>query len=140
VIEIIIPGEVQAQERPRFSRRGSFVQTYDPPKSKNYKKYVKECAEKYRPKELLDVALELSIDVYRTPPKNISKAKKNRIEIEEETLRPITKPDVDNYAKGIKDALTGVIWTDDSKVVDLRVSKFYSMNPRAEVKIKILGE
>lgn len=35
----------------------------------------------------------------------------------------ITKPDVDNYVKGVKNALKSVIWKDDSQVVDLHVSE-----------------
>lgn len=138
MIEITIPGEVQAQGRPRFSRRGGFVQTYDPPESKRYKELVKYHAMPYKPNELLNEALVVEINIFKTPPQSIIKVKKNRIELENESLRPLTKPDVDNYAKGIKDALTGIIWTDDSKVVELVVRKFYSLNPRAEVKVKTL--
>lgn len=140
MIEITVPGDVVAQGRPRFARRGGFVQTYDPPESKKYKELVKKYAIPQRPKELLDEALVLEIVVYKKPPQSISKVKKNALNLANEVLRPITKPDVDNYAKGIKDAMTGIIWTDDSKVVDLRITKFYSMNPRAEIKIKTLGE
>lgn len=140
MIEITIPGDPQAQGRPRFARRGGFVQTYDPPESKKYKELVKLHAAKHKPKELLNEALIVEIDIFKKPPQSISKVKKNRLELENESLRPLTKPDLDNYAKGIKDALTGVIWTDDSKVVELMVRKFYSLNPRAEVRIKTLEE
>jgi len=140
VIEITIPGDPQAQGRPRFARRGGFVQTYDPPESKKYKELVKLHATKHKPKELLNEALVVEIDIFKKPPQSISKVKKNRLELENESLRPLTKPDVDNYAKGIKDTITGVIWTDDSKVVELMVRKFYSLNPRAEVRIKTLEE
>ena len=140
MIQITIPGDPQAQGRPRFARRGGFVQTYDPPESKKYKELVKLHAAKYKPKELLNEALVVEIDIFKKPPQSISKVKKNRLELENESLRPLTKPDLDNYAKGIKDSLTGVIWTDDSKVVELMVRKFYSLNPRAEVRIKTLEE
>lgn len=140
MIQITIPGDPQAQSRPRFARRGGFVQTYDPPESKKYKELVKLHAAKYKPKELLNEALVVEIDIFKKPPQSISKVKKNRLELENESLRPLTKPDLDNYAKGIKDSLTGVIWTDDSKVVELMVRKFYSLNPRAEVRIKTLEE
>lgn len=38
------------------------------------------------------------------------------------------KPDVDNYAKAIMDALTdsGVIWMDDAQVVDINCRKLYT--------------
>lgn len=138
MIEITIPVEPVAQGRPRFNSHTKVA--VDPKKSRDYKKLVAYYAEEHRPKQLLDKPLSVLIDIYRTPPKSISKVKKNHAELENETMRPITKPDVDNYAKGIKDALNGVIWTDDSKVVDLRVRKFYSLNPRAEVKIEELNK
>lgn len=50
----------------------------------------------------------------------------------------MTKPDADNYLKGVKDALKGIIWKDDSQVVDAFVRKRYSARPRIEVKIKEL--
>lgn len=138
MIEITIPVEPVAQGRPRFN---SYTKTaHDPAKSRKYKEVVKYYAMQHKPKELLNSALAVEIDIFKIPPKSISKVKKNHTELKNETLTPITKPDVDNYAKGIKDALNGVIWTDDSKVVDLRVRKFYSLNPRAEVRIKELNK
>ena len=38
-----------------------------------------------------------------------------------------TKPDVDNYAKELIDAMTAVgFWNDDAQVVDLKVVKYYA--------------
>lgn len=133
-LSFIIEGEVQPQERPRFSRRGSFVTTYDPPKSAKYKKYVSEVAEMYRMDELIDSEIKLTIDVYRKIPKSTTKKDLKRIEDGE--LLPIKKPDVDNLAKGIKDGITGVLWKDDSLIVELIVRKFYSNSPRAEITIE----
>ena len=41
-------------------------------------------------------------------------------------LLPTKKPDVDNVAKSVLDALNGVAWLDDSQVVRLEISKSYS--------------
>ena len=38
---------------------------------------------------------------------------------------PTSKPDADNYAKLVLDALNGVLWRDDSQVVRLFVEKTY---------------
>ena len=68
--------------------------------------------------------------------KSISSVKKKQAALQNETLRPTTKPDVDNYAKGVKDACNGILWRDDSQVVELFVRKFYSLNPRVVVKVR----
>jgi Holliday junction resolvase RusA-like endonuclease len=36
------------------------------------------------------------------------------------------KPDLDNYVKGVLDALNKVLWKDDQQVVDLRVVKVFA--------------
>ncbi len=63
-------------------------------------------------------------------------SKKKASEADNGELRPITKPDDDNYVKGVKNALKSVIWKDDSQVVDQHVSKYFSQNPRVEVTIQ----
>lgn len=52
--------------------------------------------------------------------------------------RPVTRPDVDNYAKGVLDALSGIVYTDDNIIVDLHVSKHYSDEPRIEFEIEVI--
>ena len=37
------------------------------------------------------------------------------------------KPDIDKLARGIFDALTGVVWRDDSQVVELHINKHYAL-------------
>jgi Holliday junction resolvase RusA-like endonuclease len=136
IIQFTVYGEPVAQGRPRFSTQGGFVKAYDPAKSKDFKKYVKLVASDHQPTALLEGPLQLYVRVYKPTLKSFSKKKK--VAAEKGELRPTTKPDVDNYVKGIKDALKNVIWHDDSQVVDLHVSKWYSDKPRVEVTIQAL--
>jgi crossover junction endodeoxyribonuclease RusA len=46
-----------------------------------------------------------------------------------------TKPDVDKLARAILDALTGIVFEDDSQVVDLHVSKCFGDVPCAKIEI-----
>jgi Holliday junction resolvase RusA-like endonuclease len=135
-ISFIVYGEPVAQGRPRFARRGNFVKTYDPQKSAEYKDTVYSVAIQNRPPELLQGALAVTIGCYRSIPASFSKRRTELAEAGE--ILPLTKPDVDNYAKGIKDALKGVIWRDDSQVVKLTVTKRYSKTPRVEVTVREL--
>ena len=54
------------------------------------------------------------------------------------------KPDSDNIAKGIQDAITGTLFNDDSQVSLLRVGKFYQCTkkepPLAVVTVERLGD
>jgi Holliday junction resolvase RusA-like endonuclease len=134
MIQFTVYGTPVAQGRPRFSSQSGFTRAYDPKKSKDFKQYVKLVASEHRPKTLLEGPLQLSVKVYKPSLKSFSKKKKAAAESGE--LRPVTKPDVDNYVKGIKDACNKVLWKDDSQVVDLHVSKWYSEIPRIEVMLQ----
>lgn len=137
MIEFTVYGEPIAQSRPKFTTIHGFARAYDPKKSRDYKDYVRLAAAEKAPAALLEGPLEMTVKIFRPIPKSFSK---NKIfAAEAGVLRPITKPDSDNYLKGIKDALKSVIWKDDSQVVDIRVSKWYSHKPRIEVKIDQIG-
>lgn len=136
MIQFTVYGEPVAQGRPKFSTAGGFTRAYDPAKSRDYKDYVRLAAREYAPAALLEGALGIAITAYRSTPKSFSK--KKAAEAERGEILPVTKPDADNYLKGVKDALKGIIWKDDSQVVDAFVRKRYSNRPRIEVKIKEL--
>lgn len=134
VLKFEIPGDVQAQQRPKFSRIGKGVSVRDPKESRDYKSFVRLIASQVAPDVLITGEIKLIIDVYRKIPKSFSK-KKHQQALDGE-LRPVTKPDIDNLAKGIKDGLSKVLWHDDSQVTELIARKWYSDNPRAEVTIE----
>ncbi|PAF19735.1 RusA family crossover junction endodeoxyribonuclease [Terribacillus saccharophilus] len=138
MIKFEVLGDPVAQGRPRASSYGGKITMRDPKKSKEYKQYVKLAAAQYAPAQLLDEPLHLIVKVFRPIPKSFSKKKTQ--EAITGVLRPITKPDTDNYLKGVKDALNGVIWRDDSIIVDTSVSKYYSDKPRIEVEVYTLEE
>ncbi|GHV35050.1 hypothetical protein FACS1894187_06910 [Synergistales bacterium] len=140
MLRLIIPGEAVPQLRPRFARHGNYVQTYDPAKCRDYKSYVRMLAavEVKRGQTLvtypIEGPVEVRIAVYRHTPKSWSKAKIAAANAGH--IRPTTKPDIDNIAKGLKDALKGLIWVDDSQVVRLEAEKWYGDEPRAVVEIE----
>jgi len=78
--------------------------------------------------------VSLLLYAYKSIPKTFLKNEK-AILAEMGILRPNTKPDIDNYAKNIQDALNTFFYGDDSQVIDLDVKKFYSFKPRIELEI-----
>lgn len=69
------------------------------------------------PEQPFEGRLYVSVEVYVTAPKA--------------SKLPHPKPDVDNYAKGVLDAITkdGRFWSDDSQVGVLLVSKAWAPGP-----------
>lgn len=54
-------------------------------------------------------------------------------------IRPITKPDFDNIEKKYSDMLNGNIWLDDALVIESSMSKYYSILPRIEIRLRFLN-
>lgn len=133
MISFTVYGEPVAQGRPRATTVKGYVRMYDPAKSRNYKDYVRLAAAEHAPDRLIESAIGLKLFVYRPIPKSWSKKKQEQAERGE--IVPTTKPDADNYLKAIKDALNGIIWRDDSQIVDVQVSKRYSVRPRIEIEV-----
>ena len=46
---------------------------------------------------------------------------------------PATRPDTTKLLRGLEDALNGLVWRDDSQIVDQRARKLYGDPERAEV-------
>lgn len=133
-IHFTVYGEPVAQGRPRATTIGGHVRMYDPKKSSDFKDFVKLVASEHAPEKLIEGPIYLQLFIYRPIPKSLS-AKKAAL-AEAGKIRPTTKPDVDNYVKGIKDALKGVIWKDDSQVTDLKAGKYFGERPRVEILIE----
>ena len=66
-------------------------------------------------------------------PKRIPK--RDREQMLEGKIRPTVKPDCDNIAKVVCDALNGLAYHDDNQVTNLTVAKRYTERPRVVVRI-----
>ena len=131
MIRFTVFGEPVPQSRPRVTRHGA----YDPPKCKAYKEQVALTA-KVAMRGMLPSQgpIACHIHVYRGIPKSWSRAKREAARSGK--LLPTSRPDADNYLKGIMDGLKGVAWLDDSQVVRVVCEKAYSEQPRAVIEIR----
>ena len=123
-------GDCVPKGRPRFTKRGH---AYTPKATRDYASKVRRevLAEGAKPQE---GALKVSITFTRAYLK--SWTKKQRRQAEAGELHPTTRPDLDNYAKNILDALNGVCWNDDAQIVELVLTKRYGEEPKVQIKVE----
>ena len=128
-------GEPVGKGRPRFARRGNFVSTYTPQKTKSYEDEIRMMAKAAMgSNELLDTPVTVAIYIRVGIPKSFSKQK--RKDALAGIIKPTKKPDLDNVAKCHLDAIQGIIVFDDKLVVNLHVTKVYAETPAVEVMVK----
>ena len=135
-ITFTVPGSPQGKMRPRVVKRGNFVQTYTPDKTVSYENLVKLMYGQEAKGRVFDreKSLRVLIVALYDIPQSTSKKRAELMRIGE--IRPTKKPDLDNVAKIICDALNGVAYHDDAAVVDLKVVKYYSDTPGVTVTIE----
>lgn len=130
-IYFTVPGDPRGKGRPRFAARGSFVTAYTDAKTLAYEAAIADAGAKAMgERPALETPVSLRIECHMGVPK--SWGKKAR----EEALAGYAvpgKPDLDNVAKAVMDALNGVLYADDKQVCVLRISKQYTLEPRIEI-------
>lgn len=109
-----IEGKPVGKGRPRFKRMGNFVQTYTPEKTAEYEKLVRM---KFQNAGgiITDKPVKIEIVAFFEPPK--STKKRDKAEMLRNKILPTKKPDCDNIAKIILDALNQIAYKDDAQVV-----------------------
>lgn len=132
-------GKPQGKARARtfYNHHLGRHQSVTPTNTVLYENYIKEC---YKATESSEIwfdkePLAMKIVALFEIPKSFTK--KQRADIENGLLYPTKKPDVDNLAKVVCDALNDVAYKDDTQIIDLHILKFYTtQRPRVIVEIK----
>ena len=130
-IAFSVPGDPVPQPRPRVSTRGGFARAYVPKQHAvhAYRQAVAAAAREAGA-GVHGEPVEVVIDLVFGRPK--SHLRKNGLAKD----APVTpRPDLDNCAKAVLDALNGVAWEDDAQVQRLVVSKSYGTEARTTVRI-----
>lgn len=131
--EFEVPGEVVGKERPRVNMYTGRV--YTPNKTKDYEFLVQQYFKMKYPKyETLEGRIAINIVAYLKIPKSTSKAKTQ--EMLENKISPTKKPDVDNIAKSILDALNEVAFKDDNQVSKICVDKRFALEEKIVVEVE----
>ena len=139
----VIDGKPQGKARARtfYNPKLGRVQSMTPENTVLYENFVKQCfmnqvtGERWFNRE----PLKMTIEAYFPIP--VSTTKRDRERIDLGYLWPTKKPDADNIAKVICDALNGVAYGDDTQIIILEVLKdFTEENPRVEVYLEGIGD
>lgn len=133
-IRFTIPGKPMGKQRARTLKTG---RSYTPKETVNYETLVKQIYIMQNFTKQLEGAIEGEIKAYFQIPKSVSKKKREQMILGE--IRPTSKPDWDNVGKIICDSLNGLAYHDDSYIVNCRVRKFYSDEPRVEIELSCEG-
>jgi len=131
MIIFTIPGNPKAQKRHRSGKWGN----YDP--SADAKKDFLLQVMNNRPGKPLTGAISLDLTFHMSRPKNHFGTGRNANKLKNSAPSwCLSKPDVDNLAKFVMDALNGVYWRDDSQIWELNVRKLWANDsPRTDVII-----
>ena len=131
----MVYGEPVGKGRPRFAKRGNFVSTYTPQKTKTYEDEIRMMAKAAMgSSEPLETPVTVAIYIRAGIPTSFSKQKRKDALANIE--KPTKKPDIDNIAKCFLDAMNGIVYLDDKQVVSLHITKVYSETPAVEVMVK----
>ncbi|NCE98428.1 RusA family crossover junction endodeoxyribonuclease [Emergencia sp. 1XD21-10] len=141
VIEFVIEGKPQGKARARtfYNPKLGRSQSVTPEKTVLYENYIKQCFLEQAEERWFDKEpLKMDIIAFFEIPKSMSQ--KDRKKIEAGDLFPTKKPDADNIAKVICDALNGIAYSDDTQVIRLNICKVYTdFEPRVVVRIERIG-
>ncbi|MCC0658357.1 RusA family crossover junction endodeoxyribonuclease [Clostridioides sp. ES-S-0123-01] len=130
-INFTIDGEPIGKERPRMNTYAK--RTYTPNKTKDYENLIKwlyQSKVKYYFEGYIKMTLRCYYSIAKSNSKKVKEQKRNNV------LRPSKKPDIDNVVKIVADALNEIAYKDDTQIVEVVASKYYSDKPRIEVVLE----
>lgn len=135
MITFTIPGKPVAKGRPRVSTFGGRVRSFTPAKTVAYEGLVAFAGQDAMcGRSLLEGAVSLRVEaIFEIP---ASWPKRKRADAAAGTVRPTGKPDADNILKAIGDGLNGVVWRDDSQIVEATITKRYGDTPHVSVSVE----
>jgi len=136
-VTFFVDGVPKGQPRPRAFVRGNRAAVYDPGTAEGWKSCVAIAAKEHLPPERSAEPVKLALQFWMPRPKSHYHTGKKAGILREDAVKLHTgKPDADNLAKAVLDAMTALgFWQDDSQVWHLDVSKYYSERPGCHVKV-----
>jgi Holliday junction resolvase RusA-like endonuclease len=113
------------------NQKGHSIRMHDP--SKMSKQMIQWQIAPQAPKEPLKGAIAMDIIFYLPIPASTHKSQKQHMI--NGTLRPYKRPDFDNLAYIVTNALKGIVYRDDGQVVRCLIEKYYHEQPKTVIKV-----
>jgi hypothetical protein len=139
IFDGVIYGTPKAQPRPRAFARNGKARMYDPGTAEAWKSDIAGQTKKLHHMQL-DGPIKVSLYFLMERPKSHFKTDGKSLKPNSPKRYFTKKPDADNLAKAVLDALTAMgVWKDDSQVVILDVTKSWTeVTSRAGCVLTIL--
>ena len=135
-MRIIVEGNPVAKKRPRFARRGKFVDTYSYQETEEGRFLLLAKGQIDRQRT---GPLRVDCKFYLPRPKGHFGSGRNAGALKASAPRHhVNKPDADNLAKFCLDVLNGLAWADDAQIVALTGIKAYADDGPARTEIEIM--
>ena len=145
MIHFVVHGEPKpAGSKRAFSKKTKSGRTitsvvHDNPTTPNWMGLVGQVARQHYDGELLKGPIALTLFFYRPRPKNHYGTGRNSGKRKTSAPAfPTTIPDTIKLARAVEDALSGVIWKNDSQKVDLHLNKRYGKSYYVDVTVEVL--
>jgi Holliday junction resolvase RusA-like endonuclease len=132
--EFFVSGNPKGQPRPRAFARGGKARVYDPGTAEGWKGQIALAAREHMPAAPIDSAAGVQLQFMLPRPRG--HFRKHGLKADAPEF-PLGKPDLDNLAKAVLDALVVIgFMRDDRLVRRLSISKHYAENgPGCHVRI-----
>lgn len=127
-------GPAVGKGRPRVTTAGGFARAYTPDKTRKFEMSLATFAQvavRDQGPMAVEEAVRLDVMVTRAPLKSWSKKKAAAML----GTRVTGKPDIDNIAKAIGDALNGVAYLDDGQITELAIRRIWGARDAIAVRV-----
>jgi Holliday junction resolvase RusA-like endonuclease len=135
IITFKVEGNPVGKQRARYVKRGNFVSTYTPEKTRTYESLIKDAAIKAMgSSEPLETPVTLYLYIRLPIPKSYSKKRTEACLNGSE--HPIRKPDSSNILKSVEDGMNLVVYKDDCQIINHHITKVYSSQAGVNICVK----
>jgi len=133
---IVLPISPKSKGRPRVRVVAGHAQTYTPKETVDFERSVAQLLADHRPPSLLEGPVTMLVTFVLPRPKRLYRKKDPS-----QMVKCFKKPDLDNLAKSLNDAIdrNGGYWHDDAQVQGMSMKKLYAEKlgqPRIELWIQ----